>query len=115
MATAPPDAGPAGAAVGRVHAHNVGQREAPIIQEELLAVAKATGSRAALDLSRVTMMGSLALGTIVAITKECKADGGKLVLFGLSDQLHGLFKMSHLDRLLTIVQDEKAALKKLGV
>ncbi|MEO1128565.1 MAG: STAS domain-containing protein [Planctomycetota bacterium] len=100
------------AVVGRISCASMGQREAPIIQEEVL---KAAGEppQIALDFSGVTMMGSLSLGMLVTLSKQAKAGGGKLVLFGLNENLRGVLKMSRLDQLLTIAKNEKAALKKV--
>ncbi len=101
-----------GVAIGRIHCPVVGQREAPIIQEEALDAAARSGHRLALDFSAVTMMGSLALGTLVAVARSCKERGGGLALFGLNDNLTEVLKMSRLDKLLPIAKDEARAIKK---
>jgi anti-anti-sigma factor len=101
-----------GVAVGRVYCNVIGQREAPIIQAECAEVSKAAEARVALDFSGVTMMGSLALGTLVTISRTCKAAGGGLALFGLNDNLTEVLKMSRLDKLLPIAKNEAAAIKK---
>lgn len=98
--------------IGRIACPTVGEREAPIIKSEALAAAQSTKARLALDFSAVTMMGSLALGTLVTISKDSKAAGGKLVLFGLNKNLADVLKMSRLDKLLAIAKDEDAAVKK---
>lgn len=101
-----------GVTIGRITCPAIGEREAPIIQQDSLAAAASTAHKLALDFSQVAMMGSLALGTLVSITKECKSKGGVLVLFGLNTNLADVLKMSRLDKLLVIAKDENAAIKK---
>jgi anti-anti-sigma factor len=102
-----------GVVVGRIHCPTVGEREAPIIKDEALREAKLVGFKLALDFSEVTMMGSLALGTLVTISKECTGGGGRLALFGLNNNLNEVLKMTRLDKLLPIFKDEATALKKI--
>jgi anti-sigma B factor antagonist len=102
-----------GVVVGRIHCPTVGEREAPIIRDEVLREAKLSGFRLALDFSQVTMMGSLALGTLVTISKECTGGGGRLALFGLNNNLTEVLKMTRLDKMLPIFKDEASALKKM--
>ena len=102
-----------GVVIGRIHCPTVGEREAPIIRDEVLREAKLAGFRLALDFTEVTMMGSLALGTLVTIAKECSAGGGKLALFGLNSNLTEVLKMTRLDKLLPIHKDQASALKKV--
>ena len=103
-----------GVAIGRITCPSVGEREAPIIQQEGLQSAGNVGHRLILDFSQVNMMGSLALGTLVTISKQCKAGGGKLALFGLNKNLSDVLKMSRLDKLLTIAKDEDHAIRKVS-
>jgi len=102
-----------GVVIGRIHCPTVGEREAPIIKDEALREAKLAGHRLALDFTEVTMMGSLALGSLVTISKECTAGGGRLALFGLNNNLTEVLKMTRLDKMLPIYKDEASALKKI--
>ncbi|GAB4552883.1 MAG: hypothetical protein Tsb0013_15250 [Phycisphaerales bacterium] len=102
-----------GRLIARIGCPHVGQREAPILQEEILAHAPAHGHRVAIDFSDVTMLGSLGLGTLITLTKTCKAEKGDLVLFAIDDMIRELVKMSRLDRVLTIAEDEARAIKAL--
>lgn len=102
-----------GVVIGRIHCPTVGEREAPIIREEVIKEAKVSGYRLALDFTHVTMMGSMALGTLVTIAKDCTTGGGKLGLFGLNGNLTEVLKMTRLDKMLPIYKDEATAIKKL--
>lgn len=103
-----------GVAIGRITCPSIGEREAPIVQQEGLAGAARAGHKLVLDFTQVQMMGSLALGTLVTISKQCKAGGGKLALFGLNGNLADVLKMSRLDKLLLITRDEDHAIRKVS-
>lgn len=102
-----------GAAVATLSIHTLGSREAPIIRQEILAYAPKVTHRIVMDFHQVTMMGSLALGMIVDLSKHCKAANGALALCNLNEDLRGVLKMSHLDRLLTITKDRATAIRKV--
>ena len=99
--------------VARIGCPHVGQREAPILQDEVLALAPNHGHRVAIDFKDVTMLGSLGLGALITLTKTCKGAKGTLVIFNIDDMIRELIKMSRLDRVLTIANDEAGALKVL--
>ncbi|MEC9157120.1 MAG: STAS domain-containing protein [Planctomycetota bacterium] len=93
---------------------NVGQREAPIIDKDvkpLLAAAGGNLKALVLDLSDVTFMSSMGLGTCIALRNEADAVGAKTALCGLRPELESLFKMMRIHKLYQI-QKSKAALEK---
>ncbi|MDX2115472.1 MAG: STAS domain-containing protein [Planctomycetota bacterium] len=102
-----------GAAVARITCPSVGQREAPIIEEELKTAAASANNRLALDMRTVTVLGSMGLGMLVTITKRCRDGGGKLAIFGLSPALTDLVKLTKLDKFLIITRDEESAVAKI--
>ena len=103
-----------GCLVARVVCPHVGQREAPILQSDVLALAPASSHKVAIDFSSVTMLGSLGLGTLISLTRECRAHKGDVVLFSIDQPIRELIKMSRLDRVLKIKDDERGALKALS-
>lgn len=103
-----------GVGIAILLAPNLGSREAPIVKQEVLAYAPKVTHRVVLDFEQVTMMGSLALGVVVDLARQCKAANGGLVLCNLNDDLRGVLKMSHLDRLLTITKDRAGAVRKIS-
>lgn len=92
----------------------VGQREAPIIEGELKTVAMSANNRVILDLSSVTVLGSMGLGMLVTLTKRCRDGGGKLAIFGVSPALLDLIKLTKLDKFLIITRDEATAIEKVA-
>lgn len=101
------------AAIAKVLCPAIGQREAPIIEEDLKATALSANNRLALDLSQVTVLGSMGLGMLVTITKKCKEGGGKMAIFGLNPALTELVKLTKLDKFLTLTKDQASALEKI--
>jgi anti-anti-sigma factor len=66
-----------------------------------------------LDLSRVSYMGSSALGLMVNLRQLIKSTGGQLVLCGLSPRLEHIFHTCCLERLFTIVKTREDARRQL--
>jgi anti-sigma B factor antagonist len=87
-------------------------RECTAILSDLIDAARAVSWRIALDLSKVMLLASAGLGTLINLHKQCVAGGGKLVVFGLSEELVELMKLTKLNKLLTISESRDAALKK---
>ena len=63
-----------------------------------------------LDLSRLSYMGSAALGLMVNLRQQIKQSGGRLVLCGLSPQLLHIFKTCCMERLFKIVKTREDAI-----
>jgi anti-sigma B factor antagonist len=75
--------------------------------------AKASG-KWVLDLASVDYMGSSVLGLMINVRQRIKAEGGRLVLSGLSPRLTQIFHTCCLERLFTITNTRDEALKLLG-
>lgn len=100
--------------IAKITCPAVGQREAPIVETDMKAAAIAAKHRLAIDMSSVTVLGSMGLGMLVTITKTCRDGGGKLAIFGLAPSLFDLIKLTKLDKFLVITKDEASAIEKLG-
>lgn len=75
---------------------NVGQREAPIIDRDVKGLFELAGDNLkglVIDLSDVTFMSSMGMGTCIALRNQAMAAGAKVALHGLNDDLLALFKM----------------------
>lgn len=102
-----------GVAIARLLAPSISQREAPIIQGEIIRAAPASGWKVVLDFTDVTMLGSMGLGMLITLTKQCQTGGGKMAMFGMSKSLNDLVRLTKLDRLLVIAPDRAAAIAKV--
>lgn len=92
----------------------VTDRECAAVMNDLLDAARSMSWRIALDMSKVLLLASAGLGTLINLHKQCVAGGGKLVVFGLSSELKDLMKLTKLNKLLTIADSKDAAVKKAG-
>lgn len=59
-------------------------------------------NRIVVDLSRVSYLDSSAIGALVSCHSMARDSGGQLRLAGLADRVSTIFKMTGVDRLLTI-------------
>ena len=86
----------------------------PVIEqlgEELLALAtKHQGCKLLLNFQDVRFMGSAAIGKLMLLKKQCKAEDVKLKLCNVSKDLMEAFKLMRLDKILDIYADESRAL-----
>jgi len=89
------------------------EREGPIIVDEITANAPGAGWKIALDITDVSFIASAGIGAIVTLHKQAKANGGKLAVYGVSDDILQLLKLTRLNKLFTIAKDKDAAIKAL--
>lgn len=97
--------------IARIVSPSVGEREAGIIQSDILNYLDQTPGSLVLDMANVQIVTSIGLGMLITVSKRCRESSGKLAIFGLRDELLDLIKLTKLDRILTIKRDEAAALK----
>lgn len=99
------------ALIARVVPSKVTEREATVIREEVTSAAPEAGWRVAVDLSEVTLLASAGLGALLTINTACKAAEGRLVVFGLGEDILGMMKIARLDKVLQIKSTRDDALK----
>jgi anti-anti-sigma factor len=66
------------------------------------------------NLSRVTLMASLALSMIFSVNKRMETTGGRVAFCGLNAITKDLFRIAGLDKAFDIYQDEATALKAMA-
>ena len=64
-----------------------------------------------LDLSRVAIVPSLALGSLVQVANKCRARQQKLKLAGLQPQIRQIFAITRLDRVFQFADSVEAAMQ----
>ncbi len=101
-------------AVAKVKCERIAEREGPILLSELTKIAKSRASKLAIDLTDVMMISSAGIGSLVQLHRACAAEKGKLVLFGISDEMLAMLKVARLDKLFTITPSRDAAVGALG-
>lgn len=88
--------------------------ESTVVQNEVQALAPGMQWKVAFDASAVQIISSVGLGMLIAVNRLAKTNKGRLALFGLSDNLRGLFKISMLDKALSLQADRAAAIRACG-
>lgn len=68
-----------------------------------------------IDFSKVQVLSSQALGVFVKLREKVRRAEGRMVLCGVSRDLHHLFKISCLARVFDFCHGEEAALASFGV
>jgi anti-anti-sigma factor len=86
----------------------VGQRESPIINQEVEPYLKAAGKdlkHFIVDLKGVNFMSSMGVGVCIALRKAVAA-GAKPILFGTSADMVKLLSMMKIDQMYRIAKDQ---------
>ena len=74
----------------------------PSLHEALVAVTNEQPRRLVLNLTDVQYMDSSGVGTLVDVFRRVAKYQGKLVLYGLTPRVKGVFEVTKLDRFFTI-------------
>ncbi len=103
-----------GALIVHVVGPNFGEREGPIVQKMIETRLDEEGDDLAyvvLNFADVGFMNSSGLGSCVMIHRVSTALKKKVVLYALSDDLLKVFKMTRMDKLFKLADDEKKLAK----
>jgi anti-sigma B factor antagonist len=101
-----------GVLAAQILLEKVTDRDCAAVMNDLIEAARHASWRIALDLSRVMLLASAGLGALINLHKQCQTGGGKLVVFGMRDEITELMKLTKLNRLLNIADTRDAAIKK---
>lgn len=99
--------------IARVLWEKVSQREAEILQPEILAAAKSP-MRLVVDLTAVTLLASAGLGMLITLHKSANESGGKLAVTGLAPALQEVLTITRLHKLLKIEPTLDAAVTRVS-
>jgi len=84
--------------------------------EQLQAlVDEKTGREFVLDFRKVQFLSSSVLGRLILLQKKVTSTGGRVVMCGIAKEIFEVFKITKLDKVFTVKEDAKAALKVFGV
>ena len=73
------------------------------------------GREYVLDFRKVQFLSSSVLGRLILLQKGVAATKGRLILCGVAKEIFEVFKITKLDKVFTVKDDAKAALKVFGV
>ena len=83
-----------------------------MIGDDLFRLVDELGRRKVLlNFSKVEFMSSAALGKIIQLHRKLQGVQGKLVLCSIAKDIYDVFRITKLDKILTIVADEQAGLQ----
>lgn len=100
--------------LAKVVSEKVGAREAEVIEADVKTAASACKWKILVNLSDVTMLASMGLGMLVNLHKQCAANGGKLIVCSVRPDIMEVLRITHLQRVLKIVDTPEAGAKALG-
>jgi len=91
---------PGGHLVARIVVPSVGAAEAPAVRETIAEHIGRTqvGRCFVLDVSQVSLFGSLGLGVCIDLRRQAEKNGLRPILFGMNRHLADLFSLMRIDR-----------------
>jgi|TARA_R110000782_G_scaffold57258_35_gene119895 anti-anti-sigma factor len=105
------DAG--GIAVATVLCERYSEHEAKPIEHDLLDAAARCAHKLVIDMSKVAMLASAGIGSLISLHHACAKAGGRLVICALDPQIAQMLKLTRMDKMLTIVESRDAAAQAL--
>ena len=96
----------------RVDETQIGADSAEEFKTGIMNGIEVKGAKVAIDLSRVDFIDSSGLGALVSLLKAVRPDGD-LVLFGLRSGVREIMRLTHLDAVFSLKDDESEALAAL--
>jgi anti-anti-sigma factor len=96
--------------IAQVLCENITHFETTALEQELTAAGQQGRWKLAIDMTQVQLVGSAGLGLFISVNKSAKAGGGKMVLFGINQEIYNSMKVTRLTSLFTIVKDKKSAM-----
>jgi len=105
-----------GVLTARLVGPSIGQREGPVIGAMVKKQLEANSDIAwiVLDFAEVDFINSAGIGACVGMHNDAKGRKAKVVLHAMRANLKDVFKMTRLDKIFTITDDDKRLAKVVG-
>ena len=101
-------------AVVNTNVEKLNMTNAADLKGELALLNKKSINNIVIDMSKTKDCDSSGLSAILLANRLCKDTNGKFVLCGLQSNVQKLIEIAQLDRVLSIVKDEKSALELIA-
>ncbi|RMH29389.1 MAG: anti-sigma factor antagonist [Planctomycetota bacterium] len=98
-----------GVAVATILCERYSEHEAKPIEHDLLSAAQRCANRLVIDMSKVAMLASAGIGSLISLHQACVKAGGKMAICGLDDNIAKMLSLTRMDKMLTIVDSPEAA------
>lgn len=99
---------------GTAQALNKQSEEVAEIRRVFKEIGEKEGVKAALNLTRVDYLASNTIGALLSGNSIIKKAGGKLVMYGASEYLKGIFDIVQLEQVLPLYDNYERALEELN-
>lgn len=86
---------------------------APQFKEDIQAIITQGSHRILLDFNQVDFIDSSGLGALVSLLKSLHGKG-ELALCSLNNNIHGMFKLTRMDKIFTIGADQPNTLQQMS-
>ncbi len=104
-----------GVTIAHISIASIKDKQAALLRQSLIALAKERRGRLALDLSSVSDFTCAWINVMLELTRACRRDNWDLAIYGLHGPTRSILKATHLDRKMTICPNREEALGKLGI
>jgi len=106
------DAG--GYALATVLCERYAEHEGLAIESDLLTAAEHRGHKLIVDLSKVLMLASAGIGSLIKVHQTCAQAGGKLAICNIDPNITQMLKVAKMDRLFVLADTPADAAKRLA-
>lgn len=104
-----------GIVLGEVRCEQITERESKVILAEIAQATDEAGSaRLVIDMKHVGVLASAGIGSLVQVHKRLKASGGGLAIYGLSEDIEQLMKLTRMDKLFNVVSTRDDAIASVS-
>lgn len=87
---------------------------APALQDELLGLAERGLKTLIVDACNLAQIDSSGLNVFVHLLKRIRPDGGRIVFFGLNDNLQRVFEITKLQKVMVVKKTRMEAMGSVG-
>lgn len=105
------DAG--GVALATVLCERYSEHESKPIEHDLLEAAARCAHKLIIDMSKVAMLASAGIGSLISLHQACAKAGGKMVICAIDPQIEQMLKLTRMDRMLVIVPTREQAVETI--
>lgn len=100
-----------GIAVATVLCERYSEHESKPIENDLLEAASKRGHKLIIDMSKVAMLASAGIGSLISLHQACTKAGGKLVVCAIDPQIGQMLKLTRMDKMLNIAPTREQAIE----
>lgn len=103
----------AGVLIVRLKGPALPEQEAKSILADIQTDAPSQNWRVALDMTGIDFLASAGIGALISMQRACQGAGGRMVMFGVNDNIEGVFKVTKMNKFFVTTKDRQQAIKKL--